>query len=181
MEPLEWEKTWKAMWVQPKGLERRFELRTSAGIHACLTFRSAFGTLAAAETFAGSWSFKRVGLFNPHVSVRGDGGGEDIAQFFPKFFGGGILKWTDGAEMKWESSGFLHPQWSFFDANGVALVHFRSGIEGQKFTDLFKTQLTVELQTEGRRHPELIVLLTLGLYLILLQQQESAGAIAAST
>lgn len=181
MEPLEWEKSWKAVWVQPRSLERLFELRTSAGVHACLAFRSAFGTLAVAETFAGTWSFKRVGFFNPHVSVRRAGCETDIARFFPKIFGGGVLKWTDGAEMKWDSRGFLRQEWVFSDLNNAPLVQFHSGIEDQKLTDLLKTQLTVEIPTEGHRHPELIILLGLGLYLVLMQQQEAAAVIAAST
>ena len=49
-------------WLQPKTLERHFELQAGPAQLATLTFHSAWGTLATAETADGTWAFRRVGF-----------------------------------------------------------------------------------------------------------------------
>src|SRR5215471_7349890 len=68
-------------WSQPSALKRHYELKGSSDLVAQLRFRSAFGTLAMAESGDGSWTFKRVGFWQRTVTVREDGSEESLAVF----------------------------------------------------------------------------------------------------
>ena len=57
-------------WVQPHALRREFELRAGEEAVAKLEFRSTFGSLASAQSGEGTWTFKRVGFWRSHVTVR---------------------------------------------------------------------------------------------------------------
>jgi hypothetical protein len=67
--------------VQPHALKREFELRAGEATIASLEFRSTFGSLASAESGDGSWTFKRVGFWRSHVTVRESGSETDLAVF----------------------------------------------------------------------------------------------------
>ena len=68
-------------WVQPHALQREFELRSGEHTAGTLAFRSAFGSLASATTDEGQWTFKRVGFWRSHVTVRAAGSDTDLAVF----------------------------------------------------------------------------------------------------
>jgi hypothetical protein len=163
-------------WVQPKALARRFELRNDDDVFAALEFRSSLGTLAVAETAEGNWSFKRVGFLHARVTVRLEGNDTDIAVYHPKFLGGGTIELANGAVLHWKSANFWATKWSVLDADGEAIVDFSQGVSGGSFADLFKTQATVNLLGKGAKGLSQVALVSLGMYLLLLQASDASTA-----
>ena len=174
-------KDMKMEWVQPKALERYFELRAGEDHLATLTFRSSFGSLANADTTEGSWTFKRVGFFNPRITVRAAGSEVDLAVYQPKFWGDGALTFRDGLSFSWKPVNFWATEWAFKDEAGNSILVFKSGIEKGKLSDAFKTQATVEIQPVLTPRQWLPLLAALGMYLLILRQEEAAAAAAATS
>src|SRR5512139_1417780 len=103
-------------WAQPKTFERWFELRTpAASLAGLLVWEKAFGTLASAYTASERWSFKRVGFWNPRITVRRPGEEVDLGVFYPRFFGNGTLEMSGGNQFRWEALNFWATQWGFLD------------------------------------------------------------------
>lgn len=87
----------KLEWVQPKTMQRKYELRAADGLVATLEYKSAFGSLAVAASSDGIWTFKRVGFFNPRVTVRRQGEEQDLAVYRPRWTGNqGTIRLADG-------------------------------------------------------------------------------------
>lgn len=168
-------------WRQPKGLDHYYELKARQQLLARLTFRSLFGTLATAETAEGSWTYKRVGFLNPRVTVRVADKEGDLAVYQPKFWGDGVLTFKDGRSLAWKPVNFWQTDWFFFSAQGEAVLGFKSGIQKERLRDVFKTQFTLVRPGAGPDPDILPILATLGLYLLILHQQDSAAAVAATT
>lgn len=163
-------------WTQPEGLERRFELRAQESLFAVLVFQSPWGTLATSETAADSWTIKRVGFLNPRVTVRVTGEDENLAIYWPKFWGGGHLKFPDGRQFEWQSTNFWSTEWCFSDAAENRLLQFKPGAEKPGLKEVMKTQAQVEIAPRAFNLPELPLLLVLGWYLLVLYQDDAAAA-----
>lgn len=65
-------------WVQPRATRRNFILRSGERIFGKLDFRSGFDSLAEAISANGTWTFKQVGCFSPHVTARWAGSNIDL-------------------------------------------------------------------------------------------------------
>jgi hypothetical protein len=167
-----------AEWVQINTFDKRFELQSAEGVLGQLAFRSNLGTLAQAETDAGSWSYKRVGFLNPRVTVRKSDAGHDLAIYQPKLWGDGTLVFNDGTEYSWKSTNFWNSAWAFYDRSGLATVSFDPGIERQGLRDAFKMQLTVRIGPSSSRSDLVPILLTLGFYLLVMRQNDNAAVVA---
>lgn len=168
-------------WLQPKTFDTYYELRSDRGLLGTLTFRSNFGTLAVGETADGKWSFKRVGFLNPRVTVRTYGSEHDMAMYQPKFWGDGILIFAGGPNLLWVPTNFWRTDWAFLDQDKHLIVGFKGGVAKEKLKDIFKLQTTLELVDNIRFRDRIPLLATLGMYLIILQHQDAAGAVAATT
>jgi len=168
-------------WLQPKTLERYYELQAGPAQLATLTFHSAWGTLATAETAGGAWTFKRVGFLNPRVTVRVAGSPDNLAVYQPKFWGDGTLTFAGGLAFRWQPTNFWATEWAFTGAGDTPMVRFKSGAEKHKLSDIFKTQTVVELEPEESIQAFASLLVALGMYLIILHQQDAAGAVAATS
>ncbi len=168
-------------WLQPKTLEHHYELQAGPAQLATLTFHSAWGTLATAETADGTWTFKRVGFMNPRVTVRVAGSPDNLAVYQPKFWGDGTLTFADGTAFRWQPTNFWASQWAFTGAGDTPLIRFKSGTERQRLSDVFKTQAIVEIEPNESIKPFMPLLVALGMYLLILHQQDAAGAVAATT
>ena len=163
-------------WREPKAMERFYELRSDRDIFATLSFRSAFGTMATAETGDGTWTFKRVGFLNPRVTVREAGSEHDAAVYQPKFWGDGYLTFAGGETFHWKPINFWATDWAFYDSSDRVLVKFKSGKEKSKLSDFFKTQAAVDIEPAAAAQPRLPILVALGWYLIILHGQDAAAA-----
>jgi hypothetical protein len=168
-------------WVQPKAMERRFDLMGVAQRFATLEFPNAFGSLASAWTDDGLWTYKRVGFFATRVTVRAEGSENDLAVYQPKWTGmQGTLMFAGGQTYLWNTVNFWGTRFQFSDANGQPVIAFQTGVGEGKFSDIFKTQARVEVDPAALGNPDLPVLVTLGFYLIILQHEDSAAAASAA-
>jgi hypothetical protein len=168
-------------WIQPKTFERRFELRAGDGsLVASLRWERACGTLATAVSAEGGWTFKRVGFLNPRVTVREVGGEENVAIYYPKFWGDGVLECPGGRVYQWRSTNFWRNHWCFADADGNVLLCFKPGRGKSRWSDLFKTQAIVDVEPQGQAVAELPLLVLLGWYLMILHQDDAAAGAAAA-
>jgi hypothetical protein len=167
-------------WVQPKTFERRYRLMVDDQEVAALDFQSAFGSLAAAATSTDRWTFKRVGFFNPRVTVRREGSEADLAVYRPRWTGSeGRLEFADGRVLLWKTANFWATEYVFTMPEGDPLLLFRQGLEDGKLNDFFKAQARVVFQPESGLLTDLPLLVLLGWYLMILAQEDS-GAAAAS-
>jgi hypothetical protein len=170
-----------AEWIQPKTMERRFELRTGNLLYATLQFTKLTGSLATATSSEGVWTFKRVGFFNPRVTIRKEGSETDIALYTPKWSGAsGNLQLADGPAYQWRHANFWSTRMEWTSPSGTVLVAFHSGIENSRITDMFKIQAGVTLSTEARHLQELDLLVLFGWYLMILHHDDSTAAVAAT-
>ena len=169
-------------WIQPKGIDNRwFELRAGGHVVATLGFGSLCDSLARAESADGSWTFRRVGILNPRVTVRKAGEEATLAIYTPRWTGReGTLEFPGRRVFNWMQSSFWATKHEITDAAGNPLVSFESGTAKPRLSDIFKTQARVEIDQRGRALPELPLLVLLGWYLIVLQKQDAA-AVAATT
>lgn len=167
-------------WIQPRFGAKLFELRTAEGLVGTLRWERALGTLATADLDGRRWTFKRVGFWNPRVTVRDAGSPEDAAVFQPTLWGGGTLVFPSGRRFEWRPINFWATRWAFFDERSVSLFTLREGADDAQLADLFKTQAIVEVAPAGRECGELPPLVLLGWYLFVSRQDEVA-AVAATT
>lgn len=167
-------------WVQRKMSERQFELRTMENVYATLSFEATRGTLATATSTTGRWTFKRVGFMNPRVTVREAGAAEDLAVYWPKHWGHGWLEFAKGNRFCWKPTNFWGTERGFVDEPGDPLFVLKSGAEKPKFSDQLKTQAVVEISSRGYGLAELPLLLMLGWYLMILDQEDNAAILAAT-
>ena len=167
-------------WVQPKFNQRYFELRSNDLVIAKLQFQSPFGSLASAASASDTWTFKRVGFFNPRVTVRKESEELDIAVYRPRWTGAdGIVVLDNGRKYHWKTANFWATEYVFLDQEGTIPLRFHQGIEEAKLADVFKIQARVEVDSQMVGNPDLPLLVLLGFYLIILQQEDSAAATAA--
>jgi hypothetical protein len=164
----------KLFWAQPKTLERQFELRTEGCLFGTLRFEKALGTLATASSAAGRWTFKRAGFMNPRVTIREAGRDADLAVYWPKLWGGGVLECANGSRFQWKSMNFWATTWGFADTREELVFTMKPGAEKSKLSDLLKSQAIVEIGTPSYALAELPLLLMLGWYLMIMQQDDAA-------
>lgn len=168
-------------WVQPKAMEKRFELRSADQQYAALHFPSAFGSLATASTMDGTWTYKRVGFFSTRITVRAEGSETDLAIFKPKWTGThGVLEFAMGQTYLWNTANFWGTRFQFTDANGSPLVNFHLGADDWKLSDIFKTQARMEINPGAVGIADLPILATIGFYLLILYQEDSSAATTAA-
>jgi len=188
MEPISEHLAFPLQWMQPKGTARSFELYSSDVLVGRLDFQSAWGSLALAVTSSQSWTFKRVGFFNTRVTVRLAGATpvspgkepQDIAIYRPNWRGEGWIENASGRRVYWRPANFWASRFIISAEDSSPLIFYQEGVEHPRFTDWFKTQAGVTIEYPARGMPETPMLVLLGWYLIVLQQ-EDASAVASTT
>jgi hypothetical protein len=179
VEPLSGHLAHELYWVQPKALSRRYELRSDGEVVAALDFATAFGSLATANTAEGSWTFKRVGFFNPRVTIREAGKEENLGLYRPRWTGTeGELELAGGRVYRWHVANFWATRYEIRDAQGETQIEYRAGSREHSLADILKSQAVVTVSAAGQRRPEAGLLVLLGWYLVLLQQQDTAAIVA---
>jgi hypothetical protein len=159
-----------AEWRKPKALDSLYELRCENLYLGSLDFQSPFTSIAFAETADGKWSFKRAGICNRRVTIREQGKQENIA-----ICDSSEICFNDGKTYVWKGPGFWSSQWEFIDSNGEVVMTIEPGVAEKKFSDLFKTQATIEIYPSTEMQGNITVLLPLAFYLLVLQQRDAAG------
>jgi hypothetical protein len=161
-------------WVQPHALQREFELRAGEDTVATLMFRSTFGSLAAAQAGERRWTFKRVGFWRSHVTVRVEGQDTDLAVYHNNTWtAGGTLVFADGRAYR-ANSNFWQTTFQFSNASDQALVRFT------KVGGMFHLSCDVQVEPAGATLTELPWLVALGCYLVVKMRDDAAGGAGAS-
>jgi hypothetical protein len=152
-------------------MKRSFELRAGDDLFATLKFETAVGSLATAESAAATWTFKRMGFFKPRVTVRVQGAEDNLAVYHLKWGSAeGVLEFADGETYVWKLANFWATQYQIVDAEGSPLISYTSKIDTA--SDLLKDQARIEIAPEARDKDKLALLLLIGWYLIVLQQED---------
>lgn len=162
-------------WSQPSAMSRDFVLECAHGPVGSLRWRSAFGTLATAETADGSWTFKRIGFWRERATVRSLDSPHDLAVFTNSTWAdGGTLVFDGGRSFK-ATTNFWMSRFLLLDAADVTLVRFDYG-------GVFRLRAGVEILHAARGLAELPVLVLFGWYLAVMLHDDAAasgGAVAA--
>jgi hypothetical protein len=160
-------------WVQPT-LDRRYELISDRKVFGRLEFGSILGSLGTAESHEGSYTFKRQGFLRPSISIRRIGNEIDHGRMtMDSWHQGGVVHLQDGGSYQFVKMGFLHPEWSMLDGSGRPLVRIRAKW-GLKY------RAEVHIEPFGKDDKNLVLLLMVGLYSIILMNDEASAVAAAS-
>lgn len=156
-------------WMQPSAWREAYELRAGDDVVATLRFRSAFGTLAMAETAEDCWTFKRTGFWKTRVTVRRCNAEQDVAIFHNNTWnGGGTLALANGRRYQ-ASTNTWQTRYEITDEAGESLLLFAIG-------GVFRQSAQVTIQPAAVRLDTLPLLLTLSWYLVVMMYQDSAAA-----
>ena len=154
------------LWKQPHVMEPSFELRFNDELLAGLKFRNSFGSLAEGVVSEGSYTFKREGFLNTHVTVRQSGVLSNLAIYRNNTWsGGGTLIMNDGRQFK-ANSNFWDSQFEFISANDTPIIRF-TNIGG------FKLHSQLDIMKEAHKLPELPWMVLLSWYLAVMTSRDS--------
>ncbi len=160
-------------WEQPHALQMEYFLKAESEIAATLRFRSAFSTVAVAESADGSWTFNRYGFFHTGVAIRTCNPETNYALFKNNTWDhGGTLEFPDGRQYLAKSN-FWMTRYSFCTVSGEELLAY------QQIGGFVHASAMVSIKPQASQIPELPVMTLLGWYLIILAHQDSAAAAAA--
>jgi len=176
MEPLVNAMELELFWEQPRATRRNFVLRSGKRKFGQLDFRSDFNSLADAISADEAWTFKRAGFISPHVSVRRAGSKIDLATCHPNWTGTeSKIQLSNREAYLWKVANFWATSFSLSNGDGIELVTYRSGSEEKKISNLFKNQARAHIALEAWQVAELPLIVMLGWYLVLMQQDDSAA------
>ncbi len=184
------------IWRQPRAMKVHYELRAGDEVLATLEWENAWGgTLAAARTAEGEWTFKRSGFWRPRIGVRPVGSDRDVATFVPDWMGNGILTVEGERTFRWVGKGFwgLEKLWQERE-DAPPLLGFKrvGGLKSEarvvlspvaaalpeiaQLDDLYVPLPPEEMSAPSLPLVELPLLVTFGLYLMVLEAMDAAAA-----
>ena len=82
----------------------------------------------------------------------------------------------DGRPFAWEALNFWRTQWRFSDKNGSPIMRFDQGNEERRMSEFAKLESRVLIESSRITNQEFSVMVTLGLYLMVLYQADAAAA-----
>jgi hypothetical protein len=129
-----------------------------AEVVAPLCYAQRWGACAVVEAGDSCWTFKRVGFWHPHVTVRGVGSETDLATFHARGMGRGMLDLSPTRRFRRVATIFSPGssiQWTWQQTDGTPLVLIRP-------YGLLKIRGKVEITPAVAALPELDLLVTLG-------------------
>lgn len=160
-------------WVQASDGEAGYRLVQDGKSVASLRFAKALGSLATGDAEGSRWTFKRVGVFRPRITVRLEGSETDLAVFEPGWTGAGPLRFSEGRSYRWTNVSFWQLEWAFVrDDDGSPLVRFFQRAVGRHGGP-------VRVEAAAKELRDLPVLLLLGWYLLVLLDREADASAAA--
>ncbi|MBK7172208.1 MAG: hypothetical protein IPH84_03005 [Bacteroidales bacterium] len=152
-------------WRQPHLMAPAFELKYSEEVLATLVFKNSFGSLAEGTIAEGTWTFKREGFLNTHVTVRLKDNPTNMGIFRNNTWsGGGTLQLADGRLFQ-ANSNFWHSQFEFTNEAGMALIRY-TNISG------FKLHSQLDILKPAAETPEMPWMVVLGWYLAVMTSRD---------
>ncbi len=156
-------------WRQPSSFSRTYDLHSGDSVLARLEWLKTLGTLAAAETAGGKWTFKRTGFLTSVVTARVAGTEADIAFYEPNWGGSQGRLRIGGQTLQLKCANFWSPQWVLL-RDETPLLQFSSH-------GVFKAGAEVVVTEAARESADLPLLLCFVWYILLLHMQDSASAV----
>jgi hypothetical protein len=89
------------------------------------------GSLATLDVANASWTLKRGGFLNPHITARGARGGDVLARL-TVHLNHHAVEIPGGATYRFHRAGVLVPAWKVTSEAGVELLHIEPVREGRK-------------------------------------------------
>jgi hypothetical protein len=155
------------VWKQPSAWHRAYVLQSSTGELGRLCFPSVWKEIAEIEFGSQAWTFDRRGFFGRKVLIWRRGEAEPFGEYHPETFRrGGKLDMGDGHGFQF-STNFWITRLDILDEQGELLVSLHKD-------GIFRISVAVELQPEANELAEIPLLISLGLYMLLLIQHDSA-------
>ncbi len=162
--------------VQPKAMERAWELRADGAPAGALEFRSALGSFALARAAGSSWTFKRVGFFSPRATARREGSTDDDAVYTPRWSGHeGEVVLATGERLRFGTANFWGTRFALGDAEGRTIATLGPEPDARRLSDLFRTQALVSVDPSAATRPDLALLLLFAWYLVVLHHEDAAA------
>jgi hypothetical protein len=161
------------MWVQPRTMKQRFELRCGDEVLAVMQWQSSWRSGAAAETAEGSWFYKRQG-FRRRVIIEPNGADPPTPTLSRRWTGSATLSFPDGHSYLWKRSGFWGIKRAWTTPEGTLLLGFKT-----KY-GLLKTGGEVAIDPFAASLPELALLVSLGWYMMVMEARDAAAAASSS-
>ena len=121
------------------------------------------GTLVVATSADGHWSFKRVGVFIPTVTVRVAGTDTDVATVTPHL-GRSVVDFADGHAVHFLRRGIWRNEFTLTESNGKPLLAFK------------EAGTRVEMATGAETRSDASLLALLGCYLLQLYARDAESA-----
>lgn len=156
-------------WMHPDPSVREYVLRSGDGDVARMTWEKGHGSLANAELAGGKWTLKRIGFFQPHITVRAAGSPTEIARFELGAGGGGVVHLANGHLFRWKSN-LWRSEWAWVNAAGEQGIRFRRDFS------IDKREGIVEITPHALPDREVALLVVLGWYIIILLAEDAAMA-----
>ncbi len=155
-------------WQQAGDDKASWELRAGDNVVGTAVWQNptADGTLVVATSGDGSWSFKRVGVFTPRVTVRLVGTDKDVATV-TAHLGRSVVDFADGHVVHFLRSNFWRNEFTFTRSNGEPLLAFKDA--GTR----------VEIAPGAATMPDASLLALLGCYLLHLYARDAESAATA--
>lgn len=161
------------LWVQPRAMKQRFELRCGDEVLAVMQWQSSWRSGATAETAEGSWSYKRQG-FRQQVIIQSNGADLLTPTLSRRWTGSATLSFPDGHSYLWKRSGFWGIKRAWTTPEGTPMLGFKT-----KY-GLLKTGGEVAIAPFAASLPELPLLMTLGFYLMVTEMRDAAATASSS-
>jgi len=151
--------------------QKEYELRAGDELLATLWSGGSFGAPMGAKTGASEYSLVTEGFFQDLIAVR-EVGAVGVAAYFRKGAVEGELALPDDRGYRWKMTSFWGRRWAFVDGSDRPLVSF------QARSHFLRAGCDVEIDPGALALPELSILVILGWYL-LLQQEDATASVAA--
>ncbi len=162
-------------WVESRTVKRQDELRIGDRLIATLRWGGWGSTFAEGRAHGGSWTFERPRLLSREVQVHAAGTkGAPTAVFMPGWTAEGTLSFADGRTMHWQCRDFWQTEWALVDAEGQTALRF------QDRSGFLERRTAAWSYKAGLSEADRAMLLILGRYLMVLQAQDQAAAVAAT-
>ncbi len=162
-------------WNMPNAFSRHFEIKNNTQLLGTLSFKSSFGSLAFAEFNNCKWTFKRVGVFNPSITIMQVNSTSLMAIYKPSSISGtGTINFNDGKYYNWNNANFWNTRFVLTDKSNKILLHYNF----ETNFGLLNQQSIVSVTDEGKNNEHIGLLICFTYYVLVLMHNQvmEAGA-----
>ncbi|HTZ61109.1 MAG TPA: hypothetical protein VMC82_00445 [Thermoplasmata archaeon] len=120
-------------WLRRRESPLEFDLLAGDRLVGSMTWGSKSGTLATFATASTTWTLKRGGFLNPHITVRAAGSTATAARL-SVHLNYHRIEVTGAGAYRFHRAGVLVPAWKVTEEGGSEVLHVEPVREGRKLT-----------------------------------------------